>query len=61
MPSSSPSRGKNFPLVASAPRCAPFYQPSFEFYGTLYSVTFEVSGEGIVDEGAEMRVIMAGQ
>ena len=40
---------------------APFYQPPFEFTGTIHSVTFDVSGEVIKDEEAEMRMIMARQ
>jgi arylsulfatase len=40
---------------------APFYDPPFEFTGTLYSVTFDVGGDVIKDEEAEMRQIMARQ
>jgi arylsulfatase len=39
----------------------PFYQPPFEFTGTIHSVTFDVSGDVIQDSEAEMRVIMARQ
>ncbi|MGW8249579.1 MAG: arylsulfatase, partial [Anaerolineales bacterium] len=40
---------------------APFYQSPFEFSGTIYSVTFDLSGELIKDEEAEMRRILARQ
>ena len=40
---------------------APFYEPPFEFTGTIHSVTFDVSGDVIHDSEAEMRVIMARQ
>jgi arylsulfatase len=40
---------------------APFYETPFEFTGTVYSVTFDVSGDVIKDEEAEMRMIMARQ
>jgi arylsulfatase len=40
---------------------APFYSTPFEFTGTVYSVTFDVSGDVIQDEEAEMRRIMARQ
>jgi arylsulfatase len=40
---------------------APFYDTPFEFTGTVYSVTFDVSGDVIQDEEAEMRRIMARQ
>jgi hypothetical protein len=40
---------------------APLYAPPFEFTGTLHSVTFDVSGDVIHDEEAEMRRIMARQ
>jgi arylsulfatase len=40
---------------------APFYASPFEFTGTLYSVTFDVSGDVIKDDEAEMRRIMARQ
>ncbi len=40
---------------------APFYETPFEFTGTLFSVTFDVSGDVIQDSEAEMRVIMARQ
>jgi arylsulfatase len=39
----------------------PDYEPPFEFTGTIYSVTVDVSGELIVDDEAEMRQIMARQ
>jgi arylsulfatase A-like enzyme len=39
----------------------PFYEPPFEFTGTVHSVTFDVSGDVIRDSEAEMRVIMARQ
>jgi len=39
----------------------PDYEPPFEFTGTIYSVTVDVSGELIVDNEAEMRQIMARQ
>jgi arylsulfatase len=37
------------------------YDGTFEFSGTLYNVTFDVSGDLIVDTEAEMRAIMARQ
>jgi arylsulfatase len=40
---------------------APFYQTPFEFTGTVHSVTFDVSGDVIKDDEAEMRMIMARQ
>jgi arylsulfatase len=40
---------------------APFYQTPFEFTGTIHSVTFDLSGDVIKDEEAEMRMIMARQ
>jgi arylsulfatase len=40
---------------------APFYDPPFEFTGTVYSLTFDVSGDVIKDDEAEMRMIMARQ
>jgi len=40
---------------------APFYKEPFEFTGTVHSVTFDVSGDVIEDEEAEMRMIMARQ
>jgi arylsulfatase len=40
---------------------APFYDPPFEFSGRVYSVTFDVSGDVIQDDEAEMRMIMARQ
>ena len=40
---------------------APFYASPFEFTGTVYSVTFDLSGDVIMDEEAEMRRIMARQ
>ncbi|NJD57890.1 MAG: arylsulfatase, partial [Anaerolineae bacterium] len=40
---------------------APFYEPPFEFTGTIHSVTFDVSGELIQDSEAELRLIMARQ
>jgi len=40
---------------------APFYEPPFEFTGTIHSVTFDVSGYVIQDKEAELRVIMARQ
>ena len=40
---------------------APFYDTPFEFTGTVYSVTFDVSGDVIEDTEAEMRMIMARQ
>jgi arylsulfatase len=40
---------------------APFYEPPFEFTGTIHSVTFDVSGDVIEDSEAEMRMIMARQ
>ena len=40
---------------------APFYSSPFEFTGTIHNVTFDVSGEAIHDEEAEMRRIMARQ
>ena len=40
---------------------APFYEPPFAFTGTIHSVTFDLSGELIKDEEAEMRRILARQ
>jgi hypothetical protein len=40
---------------------APFYKSPFEFSGTIFSVTFDLSGELIRDTEAEMRQIMARQ
>ncbi len=40
---------------------APFYEPPFEFTGTLHSVTFDVSGDVIIDREAEMKRILARQ
>ncbi len=40
---------------------APFYKSPFEFNGTIYSVTFDLSGELIQDSEAEMRQILARQ
>jgi len=40
---------------------APFYKPPFEFSGTIHSITFDLSGDVIEDEEAEMRMIMARQ
>lgn len=40
---------------------APFYASPFEFTGTIYTVTFDVSGEAIEDSEAEMRRILAQQ
>jgi arylsulfatase len=40
---------------------APFYETPFEFTGTVHSVTFDVSGDVIKDDEAEMRMIMARQ
>ncbi len=37
------------------------YKPPFEFTGTIYNVTVDVSGELIKDDEAEMRSIMARQ
>ncbi len=37
------------------------YKPPYAFTGTLYSVTFDVSGELIKDTEAEMRAVMARQ
>ena len=37
------------------------YKAPFAFSGTLYTITFDVSGELIVDTEAEMRAIMARQ
>jgi hypothetical protein len=39
----------------------PDVQPPFEFTGTLYSVTLDVSGELIKDSAAELKVAMARQ
>jgi arylsulfatase len=38
-----------------------YYEPPFEFTGTLYSVTVDVSGELIRDTEAELRAVMARQ
>ena len=40
---------------------APFYRTPFAFTGTIQSVTFDVSGDVIMDEDAEMRRILARQ
>ena len=37
------------------------YKPPYPFTGTLYNVTFDVSGELIKDSEAEMRAVMARQ
>jgi arylsulfatase len=39
----------------------PYYEPPFEFTGTIRSVTYDVSGEVIKDSEADMRMIMARQ
>jgi len=39
----------------------PLYDSPFEFTGTIHSVTFDVSGDVIKDDEAEMRRIMARQ
>jgi arylsulfatase len=39
----------------------PEYKPPFEFTGTVYSVTVDVSGDLIRDTKAEIRQIMARQ
>jgi len=51
-------------ILAGAAPGAPigdFYEPPFEFTGTLQSVIIDVSGELIKDEAAEMRMAMARQ
>ena len=40
---------------------APFYSSPFEFTGTLHRVIYDVSGEVIQDDEAEMRRILARQ
>ena len=40
---------------------APFYDPPFEFTGTIHSVTVDLSGELIKDDEAEFRMHMARQ
>jgi len=40
---------------------APFYETPFEFTGTIYTVTIDVSGDLIEDDEATMRMIMARQ
>jgi arylsulfatase A-like enzyme len=40
---------------------APFYSSPFEFTGTVHSVTFDVSGDVIKDDEAELRRILARQ
>ena len=40
---------------------SPFYDTPFEFTGTVHSVTFDLSGDVIKDDEAEMRMIMARQ
>jgi arylsulfatase len=40
---------------------APFYSSPFAFNGTIHHVTFDVSGEVIKDDEAEMRMLMARQ
>ncbi|NIT58577.1 MAG: arylsulfatase, partial [Aliifodinibius sp.] len=47
--------------AAHAAPITPDYKPPFEFTGTIYSVTVDVSGELIKDDEAEMRSIMARQ
>jgi hypothetical protein len=37
------------------------YEPPFEFTGTIHSVTFDVSGELISDDEAELARLMAQQ
>ncbi len=39
----------------------PIYKPPFEFSGTIYKVTVDVSGELIKDDEASMKAIMARQ
>jgi hypothetical protein len=50
------SCGYDFGAPASAA-----YEPPFTFSGTLYSVTFDVTGELITDDEAEMARMMAQQ
>ena len=40
---------------------APYYSTPFEFSGTIHSVTFDLSGDVIKDDEAEMRMVMARQ
>jgi len=40
---------------------APFYKEPFEFTGTIESVTFDVSGDVIQDDDAELKRILARQ
>jgi arylsulfatase len=37
------------------------YEPPFTFTGTIHSVTFDVSGELITDDEAEMARLLAQQ
>jgi arylsulfatase len=46
--------------VPGAP-VTPDYEPPIEYTGAFHSVTVEVSGDLIVDDEAEMRMIMARQ
>jgi hypothetical protein len=54
------TRGSTVSADPGAP-IAPFYDPPFKFTGTINSVTFDVSGDVIKDDEAEMRRIMARQ
>lgn len=40
---------------------APFYETPFEFSGKIYKVTFDVSGDVVKDDEAELRMIMVRQ
>jgi arylsulfatase len=40
---------------------APFYETPFEFTGTIYSVTFDLSGEVIEDDELALKAILAKQ
>jgi arylsulfatase len=58
------SMGSGGGFVVGADPGAPvglYYEPPFEFTGTIHSVTFDVSGDVIEDSEAEMRKIMARQ
>ena len=57
---SSSSRG-SAAATTSAPPAADGYEPPFAFTGTIHSVTFDLSGELIADDEAELARLMAQQ
>ena len=50
-------------VVGEAPGSpvTPEYHPPFAFTGTIDSITYDVSGDLIVDDEATMRMLMARQ